>query len=158
MEDATMPSPNRHPRRGDPRGSSQALESNLLPWRRPWRATAHRLPARQAHQRRLPQALPGREPAAARNPCPAPGTCCPAGGARSTSGTTSAAAVRSRPANVEEGHWGCQVVFWKPLTKTVVDDQTGEEEDEETVLRPQDLHGLLRRPGGGGQGGRVPGA
>ena len=44
--------------------------------------------------------------------------------------------VRKRPGNVEPGRWGCQVVFWKPLTKTVVDDQTGEEEDEKRfVLR-----------------------
>ena len=37
--------------------------------------------------------------------------------------------IRRRPPGVEEGHWGCRVVFWKPLTKTVVDDE-GEEEDE----------------------------
>ena len=39
--------------------------------------------------------------------------------------------IRRRPQNVEEGHWGCRVVFWKPLTKTVLDSETGEEEDEE---------------------------
>ena len=38
--------------------------------------------------------------------------------------------IRRRPPNVEEGHWGCRVVFWKPLTKTVVDDQTGDEDEE----------------------------
>jgi antirestriction protein ArdC len=39
--------------------------------------------------------------------------------------------IRKRPQNVEQGHWGCRVVFWKPVTRTVVtDDQTGDEEDE----------------------------
>ena len=66
--------------------------------------------------------------------------------------------IRKRPANVEEGHWGCRVVFWKPLTKTVVDDQTGDEEDEERFFILQDLHGLLCRPSGGGGGCGVPGS
>jgi antirestriction protein ArdC len=45
--------------------------------------------------------------------------------------------IRKRPVGVEEGHWGCRVVFWKPLTKTVVDTTTGDEEEEERrfVLR-----------------------
>ncbi len=38
--------------------------------------------------------------------------------------------IRKRPAGVEDGHWGCRVVFWKPLTKTVTDNMTGDEEDE----------------------------
>ena len=48
--------------------------------------------------------------------------------------------IQKRPSNVEEGHWGCRVVFWKPVTKTVVDDQTGDEEDERFfVLRTYTL-------------------
>ena len=34
---------------------------------------------------------------------------------------------------MEEGHWGCRVVFWKPLTKTVVDAE-GEEDDEKYFM------------------------
>jgi antirestriction protein ArdC len=48
--------------------------------------------------------------------------------------------IRKRPLEVEEGCWGCRVVFWKPVTKTVVDDQTGDEEDERFfVLRTYTL-------------------
>src|SRR5208283_2462809 len=44
--------------------------------------------------------------------------------------------IRKRPQNVEEGHWGCRIVFYKPVTKTVVDDQTGDEDEEKFfVLR-----------------------
>ena len=38
--------------------------------------------------------------------------------------------IRKRPQDVEEGHWGCRVVFYKPVTKTVVDEQTGDEDEE----------------------------
>ena len=48
--------------------------------------------------------------------------------------------IRKRPPDVEEGHWGCRVVFWKPLTKKVVDSDTGDEEDEQFfVLRTYTL-------------------
>ena len=43
--------------------------------------------------------------------------------------------IKRRPANVEEGHWGCRVVFWKPLTKTVVDDEGNEEDEKLFCLR-----------------------
>jgi antirestriction protein ArdC len=38
--------------------------------------------------------------------------------------------IKKRPAGVAEGHWGCRIIFWKPLTRTVTDDTTGDEEDE----------------------------
>ena len=38
--------------------------------------------------------------------------------------------IRKRPQNVQEGCWGCRIVFYKPVTKTVVDDQTGDEDEE----------------------------
>ena len=31
---------------------------------------------------------------------------------------------------MEEGHWGCRVVLYKPVTKTIVDEQTGDEDEE----------------------------
>ena len=44
--------------------------------------------------------------------------------------------IRKRPQNVQEGCWGCRIVFYKPVTKTVVDDQTGDEDEEKFfVLR-----------------------
>jgi antirestriction protein ArdC len=38
--------------------------------------------------------------------------------------------VKKRPPHVESGQWGCNIVFYKPVKKTVVDRDTGEEEDE----------------------------
>src|SRR5208282_2764648 len=44
--------------------------------------------------------------------------------------------IKKRPQNVQEGCWGCRIVFYKPVTKTVVDDQTGDEDEEKFfVLR-----------------------
>ena len=37
--------------------------------------------------------------------------------------------VKKRPAHVAPGQWGCTVVFCKPVTKTVVDKATGEEDE-----------------------------
>jgi len=42
--------------------------------------------------------------------------------------------VKSRPANVERGQWGCRVVFYRPITKTVTDKTTGEEKEEQFPL------------------------
>jgi antirestriction protein ArdC len=36
--------------------------------------------------------------------------------------------VKKRPTNVEPGHWGTGIVFCKPVTKTVTDEDTGDEE------------------------------
>lgn len=46
------------------------------------------------------------------------------------------ATVKKRPENVPPGQWGCQIVFYKPLSKTVTDPQTGEEKLKQfAVLR-----------------------
>src|SRR5438132_5520372 len=37
--------------------------------------------------------------------------------------------VKKRPASVPAGQWGCNVVFCKPVKKTVGDKVTGEEDD-----------------------------
>ena len=42
--------------------------------------------------------------------------------------------VKKRPADVEPGHWGCSVVLWKPITKVVLKDGTGEEEEHEFYM------------------------
>lgn len=36
--------------------------------------------------------------------------------------------VKKRPAHVQAGQWGCTVIFCKPVKKTVIDKDTGEEE------------------------------
>lgn len=38
--------------------------------------------------------------------------------------------VKKRPDDVEPGQWGTAIVFFRPVTKTVVDDETGEEQEE----------------------------
>lgn len=42
--------------------------------------------------------------------------------------------VRKRPANVPAGQWGCTIVFCKPVTKTVIDKNTGDEEKSSFFL------------------------
>lgn len=39
--------------------------------------------------------------------------------------------VKKRPDHVPKGKWGTQIVFYKPITKTVVNNDTGDEEEEE---------------------------
>jgi antirestriction protein ArdC len=40
-----------------------------------------------------------------------------------------------RPSHVGEGEWGCKIVYWSPVTKTVKNDQGEEEPDRFYVLR-----------------------
>lgn len=42
--------------------------------------------------------------------------------------------IKKRPDNVLPGQWGCQIVFFKPITKTVFDRNTGEEREESFPL------------------------
>src|SRR5437762_1487584 len=37
--------------------------------------------------------------------------------------------VKKRPADVSAGHWGCTVVFCKPVKKTVENKETGEKDE-----------------------------
>jgi len=43
--------------------------------------------------------------------------------------------IMKRPADVPEGQWGTQIVFWSPITKTSKDDTGQEEEDRFFVLK-----------------------
>jgi antirestriction protein ArdC len=43
--------------------------------------------------------------------------------------------VMRRPENVLQGQWGCQIVFWSPVTKKVENDQGDLEDDKFFVLR-----------------------
>ena len=42
--------------------------------------------------------------------------------------------VKKRPADVEPGHWGCNVILWKPFTKMVRAKDTGEEEKQDFLM------------------------
>ncbi len=107
----------------------QALESNLLPWRRPWRATmGGSQPGRHSN-------VASNRPYQGVNPLLLELHALRLGLLSRWWGTFAqwhglGCRIRKRPQDVEEGHWGCRVVFWKPLTKTVVDSETGDEDEE----------------------------
>jgi antirestriction protein ArdC len=42
--------------------------------------------------------------------------------------------VRKRPHHVEQGRWGCRIVFYRPVDKTVVDEATGEQRQDRFYL------------------------
>jgi antirestriction protein ArdC len=107
----------------------QALEADLLPWRRPWRAAGGgSQPGRHSN-------VASRKAYQGVNPLLLELHTLRLGLLSRWWGTFNqwhdlGCTIRKRPPGVEPGDWGYRVVFWKPLTKTVVDDQTGEEEDE----------------------------
>jgi antirestriction protein ArdC len=106
----------------------QALESNLLPWRRPWRSVGGSQPGRHSN-------VASRKPYSGINPMLLEIHALRHGFSSRWWGTFHqwhdlGCRIRKRPNGIEEGHWGCRVVLWKPVTKTVLDDHTGEEEDE----------------------------
>jgi antirestriction protein ArdC len=108
----------------------QALEADLLPWRRPWRATVGgSQPGRHSN-------VASRKAYSGINPLLLEIHALRLGLLSRWWGTFNqwhqvGCTIRKRPANVEPGNWGCRVVFWKPMTKTVVtDDQTGDEDEE----------------------------
>ena len=45
--------------------------------------------------------------------------------------------IQKRPTEVEPGQWGCKVVFFKPVTKTTVDPDTGETDEERFPMMRQ---------------------
>jgi antirestriction protein ArdC len=45
--------------------------------------------------------------------------------------------VQRRPKDVDAGEWGCRVVFWKQVTKTVINQNTGQEEEDSFPLMKQ---------------------
>jgi antirestriction protein ArdC len=107
----------------------EALEADLLPWRRPWRATVGGTqPGRHSN-------VASRKPYRGVNPLLLELHAMQHGLTSRWWGTfpmwkSLGCNIKKRPPNVEEGCWGCRVVFWKPLTRTVVDSQNGDEEDE----------------------------
>jgi antirestriction protein ArdC len=113
-----------------------ALEQNLLPWRRPWRAA---MPS--ASQPGRHSNVASRKAYQGVNPLLLELHAMQHGLTSRWWGTfpmwkSLGCSIKKRPPNVEEGHWGCRVVFWKPLTTAVAtDDPTNEEEERRFVLR-----------------------
>jgi antirestriction protein ArdC len=107
----------------------QALESDLLPWRRPWRATAGgSQPGRHSN-------VASKRPYRGVNPMLLEIHALRLGLLSRWWGTFNqwhdlGCRVRKRPQDVEEGHWGCRITYYRPLTKTVVDSETGDEDEE----------------------------
>jgi antirestriction protein ArdC len=42
--------------------------------------------------------------------------------------------VKKRPSHVANGAWGCKIVFYRPIKKTKVDPQTGEEDEDRFLV------------------------
>jgi antirestriction protein ArdC len=103
-----------------------AIESGVMPWRRPWRMSKNSgRPANVVSKR----AYSGVNPillyiAAIRH------------GLQSKWWATYqqwaalGCQVKKRPDGIESGQWGTGIVFFKPIRKTVVNDETGEEQEE----------------------------
>jgi antirestriction protein ArdC len=112
----------------------EALEANLLPWRRPWRTTVGgNQPGRHSNfaSHRAYQGV---------NPLLLELHSLRLGLLSRWWGTFNqwhqiGCTIKRRPNEVEPGNWGCRVVFWKPLTKTVVDDEGNEEDEKLFCLR-----------------------
>ena len=108
-----------------------ALEQNLLPWRRPWRATTASASQPGRHSN-----VASRKAYQGVNPLLLELHAMQHGLTSRWWGTfpmwkSLGCSIKKRPPNVEEGHWGCRVVFWKPLTKAVTDTTTSDEDEEE---------------------------
>ena len=106
-----------------------ALESDLLPWRRPWRSPSGSQPARHSN-------IASRKAYQGVNPLLLELHALRLGLTSRWWATFNqwhdlGCTIRKRPQDVEEGCWGCRLVFWKPLTRTITDSETGEEEEDE---------------------------
>lgn len=104
----------------------QALESDLLPWRRPWSSGSQ--PGRHSN-------VVTKRPYQGVNQILLEIHAQRLGLGSRWWGTYAAwhslgCRIRKRPPDVEEGHWGCRVVFYKPVNKVVVDSATGDEDEE----------------------------
>lgn len=111
----------------------QALESGAIPWRRPWKISPN------ASGR--PRNIASKKPYSGVNPLLLALHSMRYGFQSRWFGTYQqwqaiGGNVKSRPAGVEPGDWGCHVVFYKPIAKTVTNPATGKEEEERfAVLR-----------------------
>jgi antirestriction protein ArdC len=108
----------------------QALESNLVPWRRPWRSSKNA---------GRPTSVATGRPYAGINPLLCELHNNRFGFQSKLWGTfrqwkTLAGEVKRRPADVEPGEWGCKIVFYKQVVKQVVDAKTGQEDESRYLI------------------------
>jgi len=102
----------------------EALSNNILPWRRPWsggKGGRHRNFATN-------RAYSGVNPLLLEMHCLKHGLASNRW-ATYRQWESIGCHVKKRPADVPAGQWGCNVVLFKPVKKTVVDKVTGEEGD-----------------------------
>ena len=104
----------------------EALEAGTVPWRRPWTVSPN--------AKGMPRNVVSKKPYSGVNPLLL--------ALHSMHGFQSrwwgtfrqwdalGCAVQRRPGDVKPGRWGCQIVFYKPITKTVANAETGEEEEK----------------------------
>ncbi|MGO9109926.1 MAG: ArdC family protein [Thermoguttaceae bacterium] len=104
-----------------------ALEADLLPWRRPWNGGAAQ-PGRHSN-------VASRNPYSGLNPMLLEIHAIRHGLLSRWWGTFNqwhglGCRVCRRPPDVEEGHWGARIIFYQPMSKTVLNTETGDEDEE----------------------------
>ena len=109
-----------------------ALEGDLVPWRRPWRVSINS---------GRPTSIASTNPYTGVNPLLLDMHSLQHGFRSKWWGTFDqwrrlGLKVKPRPKHVEPGCWGTKIVFYKPICKTIVDAETGEEtKDDFRILR-----------------------
>lgn len=107
-----------------------ALEQNTIPWRRPWSISKNAgRPANALSQR----AYTGINPLLLQLHAEKHGF------QSKWHGTFQqwqqlGCTVKRRPEGVDPGAWGCKIIVYKPLTKTVIDEATGDEDERDFRL------------------------
>jgi antirestriction protein ArdC len=102
-----------------------ALEQSIIPWRRPWSSSPNAGSAANAISKRAYRGI---------NILLLELHCIRHGLYSRWFGTFEqwrnlGGSVRKRPENVPAGEWGCKIVFFRPMTRTVKDAKTGKEEE-----------------------------
>lgn len=109
----------------------EAIEkNNVLPWRRPWKFSAG-----EGRPFNVASSKPysGVNPILLQIHAMEHGLCTGAWGTFKQ-WQELGCRVKRRPDNVKPGEWGAKIVFCKPVTKTVTDEATGEEQDEKFFI------------------------
>jgi antirestriction protein ArdC len=107
-----------------------ALERDLVPWRRPWNISKNS---------GRPANVLSKRPYSGINPLLLELHAFEHGFQSRWWGTFEqwkklGGAVKKRPAHIGRGEWGCKIVFYKPIRKTKVDPQTGEEDEDRFLV------------------------
>ena len=105
----------------------QALEADILPWRRPWHLSGNQ-PGRHSN-------VASRNPYSGLNPMLLEIHAIRHGLLSRWWGTFNqwhglGCRVCRRPPDVDAGSWGARIVFFQPVSKTVLNTETGDEDEE----------------------------